>query len=145
MDNHRSLQGHDSSCCSGGAGGRSWGVAEGLEELDFRKSLAGAALSNDISRMRQLLSRGVAADITDANGYTPLHYAARNGHLDACLLLLQNGAQVDKCTRAGKATSLHRAAYAGHVEIVKALIRAGADVLRQDADGLRPVDRAGHI
>ncbi|KAI5078312.1 hypothetical protein GOP47_0005983 [Adiantum capillus-veneris] len=59
-----------------------------------------------------------------------------------------NGAQVDKCTRSGKATSLHRAAYAGQIEVVKALLKAGADVFKEDADGLRPVEKAeaqGHV
>lgn len=81
-------------------------------------------------------------DGDDPSGYAPLHYAARNGHLDACLLLLQNGAQVDKCTRAGRATSLHRAAYAGHIEVVKALIQAGANIEAKDSDGCTPLHKA---
>ncbi|MCO5574166.1 hypothetical protein L7F22_027948 [Adiantum nelumboides] len=133
--------------CSEGVGAR-WAVGESFEEMDFHRSLAGAAVSNDISRMQHILHRGIPADMPDANGYTPLHYAARNGHLDACLLLLENGAQVDKCTRSGKATSLHRAAYAGHIEVVKTLIKAGADVFKKDSDGRRPVEKAeaqGHV
>lgn len=117
-------------------------VAESFEEMDFHKSLAAAALSNDLPRMHLLLNRGAAPDTSDSCGYTPLHYAARNGHPDACLLLLQNGAQVDKCTRTGKATSLHRAAYAGHIEVVKHLLKAGADPLKEDSDGLTPLRKA---
>ncbi|MCO5597004.1 hypothetical protein L7F22_051076 [Adiantum nelumboides] len=62
--------------------------------------------------------------------------------------MLQNGAQVDKCTRSGKATSLHRAAYAGHIEVVKTLIKAGADVFKKDSDGRWAVEKAeaqGHV
>lgn len=58
---------------------------------------------------------------------------------------MQNGAQVDKCTRAGKATSLHRAAYAGHIEVVKLLLKAGADAFKEDSDGLTPLQKAGTI
>ncbi|KAI5078997.1 hypothetical protein GOP47_0006668, partial [Adiantum capillus-veneris] len=137
-----------SACCSTSGGGGRWAVAESLDEVEFHRSLAGAALSNDIFRMQHLLRRGIPVDMPDANGYTPLHYAARNGYLEACLLLLENGAQVDKCTRSGKATSLHRAAYAGQIEVVKALLKAGADVFKEDADGLRPVEKAeaqGHV
>lgn len=128
-------------CCHLPSGSR-WGVDESLQELDFHKSLAGAAQANDLPRIRELLNRGAPVDGDDPSGYAPLHYAARNGHLDACLLLLQNGAQVDKCTRAGRATSLHRAAYAGHIEVVKALIQAGANIEAKDSDGCTPLHKA---
>lgn len=137
MDGNHEHTHHSPCCCS-----RRWGLGETLEELDFHKSLAAAAQSNDVRRMQELMRRGSPVDGDDPSGYTPLHYAARNGHLDACLLLLENGAQVDKCTRAGKATSLHRAAYAGHIEVVTALLQAGADAVKEDSDGCTPLQKA---
>lgn len=50
----------------------------------------------------------------DNAGYSPLHYAARNGHVDICDMLLKNGAHIDAETRSGKATPLHKAAAAGN-------------------------------
>ena len=55
---------------------------------------------------------------------------------------LQNGAQVDRRTRAGQATSLHRAAYAGHTDVVKVLLQHGADVKVKDTDGQTPLHKA---
>lgn len=48
----------------------------------------------------------------DNSGYTALHYAACNGHVDVCKMLIQVGANVDAQTR-GLATPLHKAAAAG--------------------------------
>lgn len=46
-------------------------------------------------------------------GYTALHYASRNGHLEICKYLIENGANIDARTRSGQATALHRACAAG--------------------------------
>eukprot|EP00249_Psilotum_nudum_P004102 c17641_g1_i1 orf=225-695(+) len=135
------------ACCHGESNA-TWGVQESIHEMDFHRSLAGAAKVGDVHRMRELFRKGVKADDDDGSGYTPLHYAARNGHLEACCLLLQHGAKVDKRTRAGKATSLHRAAYAGHQDIVKLLLQAGADIYAKDADCCTPLQKAvmqGHV
>jgi len=120
------------TCCVGGAHA---GVTTSLEEMDFQRSLAGAAQTGNLGRMRGWLARGAKVDGDGESGYAPLHYAARQGHVEACLLLLQSGAQVNRRTRAGQATSLHRAAYAGHIEVVKVLLQHGASVEAQDSDG----------
>lgn len=73
-------------CCVGGA---HKGVAESLDEMDFQRSLAGAAQAGDVGRMRGLIARGAKVDGDGESGYAPLHYAARHGHVQACLLLLQ--------------------------------------------------------
>lgn len=63
------------------------------------------------------------------------HYAARNGHIDVCKVLLDHGASVNACTRSGCVTPLQRAAYGGKTEVVKLLVGKGADVCLQDTDG----------
>lgn len=44
----------------------------------------------------------------DKSGYTALHYASRNGHLDMCKLLVGKGANVNALTKLGKVSALQR-------------------------------------
>ena len=83
---------HPNSCQCGQHGQQA--AHQSLDELGFDRSLAGAALRGDVSTMRRLLEKGFDVNGDDeSGGYTPLHYAARNGRLDACKLLLQAGLQ----------------------------------------------------
>ena len=76
------------------------------------------------------------------SGYTPLHYAARAGHMDCVSLLLRSGAPVHARTSAGGATPLMRAAFAGHTNVCKTLLRAGAPIDAQDSDGETALHKA---
>jgi ankyrin repeat protein len=76
------------------------------------------------------------ASKADESGFTALHYAARNGRLEACTLLLLEGANVNALTGAQRSTPLMRAAYCGHLEVVALLLERGkAQVNLADADG----------
>ncbi|XP_038560445.1 ankyrin repeat and death domain-containing protein 1B-like [Micropterus salmoides] len=59
-------------------------------------------------------------------GDTPLHLAARNGHLDAVQLLLQSFDTLDEVNMDGE-TALYQAADKGQEECVLALLEAGCD------------------
>jgi len=115
---------------------------ESLEEMDFTRGMWQPAMEGDISRVEFLLGKGTSPNATDKSGYTPLHYAARQGHHQICTLLVQYGANLNAQTKAGGATALHRAALAGHDKIVKELIRAGADPYLVDEDGRTALHRA---
>ena len=67
------------------------------------------------------------------------HYASHSGHEEVCLLLLEQGADVNAQTKSGKVSSLHRAAYSGHVSVVNLLIKYGADPRLCDSDGQIPL------
>jgi hypothetical protein len=117
-----------------------------LEEVEFMRSACAAAQRGDIDKLRDMLDRrpDIVRDdgISGDSGYTPLHYAAREGH-DACVsLLLGRGANVNSATRAGGATPLHRAAFTGQERCVAMLLDADADPLVVDADGESALHKA---
>ena len=43
-----------------------------------------------------MLDRGADVDTTDNAGWTPLHCAAQEGHVEVMKILMARGAQVDK-------------------------------------------------
>ena len=100
------------------------------------------AQSNDLDRVKSLISKGTSPNAEDSAGYTALHYSARNGHDKICRELLNRGANVNAITRSGRATALHRAATQRHAHIVELLLNANADANIQDADGLTALHRA---
>ncbi|XP_049774986.1 ankyrin repeat domain-containing protein 39 [Schistocerca cancellata] len=117
-------------------------VYQTLDELDFERGLWSPAQNGDMSRVKNLLERGVPVDSRDSAGYTALHYAARAGHAAICQQLIAAGALLDTKTRAGGATPLHRAAASGKLHIVQLLLEAGANSAVTDADGRTALHRA---
>lgn len=122
-------------------------AAQSLDEVSFDRSACAAALTGNLSRLQTLINKNPSALHDDgyngSTGYTPLHYAAREGHVQIVEYLLQAGANVNSRTAAGKATPLHRAAYAGQIECVKALLASKViDTSLVDADGLSAMDKA---
>lgn len=99
--------------CEHGEHSRPTSACQTLDELDFERGLWFAAQYGDIDRAHLLLIKGTHVDQRDSAGYTPLHYAARNGHLELCRLLVEGGACVNATTSQVQATALHRAAAAG--------------------------------
>lgn len=89
-------------------------VFQSLNEMEFERGIWYASQTGDIERVIKLVMRQ-RQDVNqiDSAGYTSLHYAARNGYLEICKFLIQNGANVNAITRAGHATPLHRACSAG--------------------------------
>jgi hypothetical protein len=99
--------------------------------------------------VKRLLSiRNINVNVKDdVSGWTPLHYAADEGHIEIAGLLLQNGAEVNAKDRWDR-TPLHLAAYNGHVDILHLLVENGANLEAQSSNGGRALHKAvlnGHL
>jgi ankyrin repeat protein len=97
-----------------------------------------AALKGLTELCQQLIARG--ADVNKP-GWTPLHYAATNGHLAVMSLLLEEHAYIDAASP-NETTPLMMAAHYGTPEAVKLLLEAGADPSLSNDQGLSAVDFA---
>lgn len=73
------------------------------------------------------------------DGYTALHLAALNNHVDIADLLINMGkANLDR-QNVNLQTALHLAVERQHVQIVKLLVRKGANLNIPDKDGDTPL------
>lgn len=71
---------------------------------------------------------------SDEHGHTPLHWAAKEGHLYIIQMLLNKGARVD-ATNMGDDTALHLAAAHGHLDCVHYILKHNPDVNAQNEWG----------
>ena len=122
-------------------------MAQNLDEVNFSRSICAAASTGNISKVKGILERMPEAIHSDGRlegktGYTALHFAAREGHLNIVKLLIDHGADVNKQTTVGGATALHRAAFTGKLSVVRTLIQAGANPCIKDADGQTALHKA---
>ena len=78
-----------------------------------------------------------SVNAADDDGLTPLHLAARAGHVTAATILLDAQADPNKAANDGS-TPLHHAARAGQPEMVELLVARGAFVDDRDVLGRTP-------
>ncbi|KAG8458580.1 hypothetical protein KFE25_008377 [Diacronema lutheri] len=110
----------------------------GAQGEPLGKLLVHAAARGDVQGASAMLSSpGVLVDTVDANGWTALHHAARQGHAELASLLLAAGAQPSPLSRTGPCTPLHCAARAdgagaAPAEVVHLLLRYDADPRERD-------------
>ena len=105
-----------------------------------------AAREGDADRVRELLDAGADVNVRNANKgrlqYTPLHWAARNGHLEIAEILISRGADLD-AEDPDYSTPLYLAAEQGHPKVVEFLISKGAEVnVKSSRWGYTPLHRA---
>ena len=105
-------------------------------------AMHGAASKNHVDAI-QALSRirakiGLPDDVAEA---TPLHWAARDGNLEAVEALHALGALPEFADNKGK-TALHYAAANGHIRIVQRLVAVGARLEASTREGKDALDLA---
>lgn len=85
--------------------------------------------------------KGLSVDATDSAGWTPLHRAAYNGHLETIKCLVdEKGARININNKRNEAllTPLHAAAMKGHTDVVQYLVEKGANFNSRDLDSKTP-------
>ena len=99
-----------------------------------------------------LIKNGAETNITDFDGSTPLHYAAKNNNVELCTLLLDNGAKVNAADNTGQ-TPLHLAISSfedikdeneknQNTNLCNLLLNHGADANAKDIYGVTPLHLA---
>uniref|UniRef100_A0A8C1ML56 E3 ubiquitin-protein ligase MIB1 n=1 Tax=Cyprinus carpio TaxID=7962 RepID=A0A8C1ML56_CYPCA len=104
-----------------------------------------AALRGNPSAMRVLLSKLPRPWIVDEkkdDGYTALHLAALNNHVEVAELLVHQGNANLDIQNVNQQTALHLAVERQHTQIVRLLVRAEANLDVQDKDGDTPLHEA---
>ncbi|CAL1163816.1 unnamed protein product, partial [Cladocopium goreaui] len=119
------------------------------EAAECDHEILDAAQLGKVGAVRHLLRTvpGAVAETESGSGYSALHVAAGEGHVEICRLLLAAGAEVDARGDESGNTPLHFATYNGQVEVVKLLLEAKASVTVKDLQGQTPLDdarRQGH-
>ncbi|CAG4931837.1 unnamed protein product [Parnassius apollo] len=121
--------------------------------LHYAAQMCGAPAATDhqsrgaaLEVLRALVREGGASvDVRDADGRTPLLWAASAGSAAAVLALHQAGARVDDADRDGL-TALHCAAARGHTEALETLVGlCGARVDVVDSHGCTPLHYAAAL
>jgi ankyrin repeat protein len=82
-------------------------------------------------------ARGAVAEFM--GGWTALHFAARDGFVDAVEALLEGGADVNRLGDGDHTSALILAIENGHFDLAKELVERGADVNRANDSGMTPL------
>lgn len=116
--------------------------------LQAGPDLIKAATKGKLERAKELIDKGEKINEADANGWTPLMWAAYYQHLPVLDLLLEKGADPDLQATAAHsslakgATALIIATYYGKEDLVASLVAKKAKVDLADANGKTAADYA---
>ena len=78
-----------------------------------------------LEELTALIANGAEVNAKDKDGWTPLMYAAANGHLEIVDFLISKGADVNAKSKDGR-TSQMQAVLDGHPDVVEFLKQQGA-------------------
>ena len=120
-----------------------WQTAPLAQAVPANADLIASAKLGDITRVRELVSKGAAVNTPDRRGLTPLMWASASGSLEVVQHLLERGAIVDRRAADGT-TALMLASANGFTETVRVLLGRGADVTAARSGVKARSRHAGH-
>ncbi|MDR3055492.1 MAG: ankyrin repeat domain-containing protein [Zoogloeaceae bacterium] len=97
-----------------------------------------AAYAGRLVIVQRLVEAGAQIEM---EGWTPLIYAAFNGHTEVVEYLLAQGANLNAVSESGM-TALMAAARGGYTDLAKRLVTLGADINLKDSNGRTALDWA---
>jgi ankyrin repeat protein len=83
--------------------------------------------------------RSSTEQIGTQGGFAALHFAAREGHIEAARLLLESGANIDQVTEGDQSSPLLVAVINGNYDLARELLEADADPNLLSDDGAGPL------
>ena len=98
-----------------------------------------ASLYGLLPEVKTLIDKRAAT--INKSGWTPLHYACTNGHLQIAEFLLDKGAQVNALSDSDT-TPLMMAVRSGNIQLVRLLLDRGADLRIRNHQGFSAIDVA---
>ncbi|MFH1643617.1 MAG: ankyrin repeat domain-containing protein [bacterium] len=110
-----------------------------FEKRDRWKELKVAIEKNDLTKVKDLIVKGVDLEVTDYFGNTALMMAAKNGYADIVSELINAGAEIGTAMYtmyANGETALFYACNGGHTETAIILINKGAAKKEQNLEHL---------
>jgi ankyrin repeat protein len=113
-------------------------------KIDLNEEILKAAENGDIHRVKECLKIDKnLLQIHDSDGYTALHRATYNNHIEVVKLLIESGANVSSRTSDGW-QPIHSAAKWGHIQILDLLVSCGAHVNAVSSGGNTPLHLAAN-
>jgi hypothetical protein len=95
----------------------------------------------NVGVMKVLVEHGANVNARNADGDTPVHWAAHCGHVGAIKELVALGVDINTPNNEGR-TPAHMAAQEGHVNTIKVLVKLGANIAARDNAGYTPMHAA---
>ncbi|XP_075290076.1 ankyrin repeat domain-containing protein 27 isoform X3 [Opisthocomus hoazin] len=89
-------------------------------------------------KFARVSANGLGVNVSNQDGFTPLHMAALHGHSELVSLLLKHGASIS-AKNAKQAVPLHLACQKGHFQVVKCLMDYNAKQNKKDIYGNTPL------
>jgi ankyrin repeat protein len=113
-------------------------IAALLGSSAWSATVATAARDANVDEVRRLIAAGSDVNEPEADGTTPLLWAAHQGSPELVSLLLKAGADADAANNFG-VTPLLEASRSGDAATIKALLEGGADIAASSREGETPL------